>query len=96
VPIWNYMAVHAHGRPVILDEPSAVRALLDQLVDKNEASLDPEWALRRLSDDYGERMMHTIVAFEMLLERLEAKVKLSQNKSAEMCLLVVLGGPQET
>ncbi len=86
VPTWNYVAVHAYGRPVILDDPSAVRALLDQLVDKNEASLDPAWALSRLSDDYVERMMRAIVAFEMPLERLEAKAKLSQNKSAEMRL----------
>ena len=85
VPTWNYVAVHAYGRPVILDDPSAVRALLDQLVDKNEADLDPPWKLSQ-ADDYVERMIGAIVAFEIPLERLEAKAKLSQNKSDEMRL----------
>ncbi len=85
VPTWNYVAVHAYGRPVILDDPSAVRALLDQLVDKNEADLDPPWKLSQ-ADDYVERMIGAIVAFEIPLERLDAKAKLSQNKSDEMRL----------
>ncbi|MBT5773389.1 MAG: FMN-binding negative transcriptional regulator [Dehalococcoidia bacterium] len=86
VPTWNYIAVHAYGRPLILDDPSAVRALLDQLVDTNEAGLDPQWSLSSQSDEYVERMMRAIVAFEIPLERLEAKAKLSQNKSDEMRL----------
>ena len=85
VPTWNYVAVHAYGRPLILDDPSAVRALLDQLVDTNEAGLTPPWKLSQ-ADGYVERMMRAIVAFEIPLERLEAKAKLSQNKSDEMRL----------
>ena len=80
VPTWNYVAVHAYGRPHILDAPREVRALLDRLVASNEAGLDPAWALSSQPDDYIERMMRAIVAFQMPLERLEAKAKLSQNK----------------
>lgn len=83
VPTWNYSSVHAYGRPRILDDPADVRALLDRLVESNEAGLDPEWRLDSQDDGYLEGMMRGIVAFELPIERLEAKAKLSQNKPEE-------------
>jgi transcriptional regulator len=80
VPTWNYVTVHAYGRPLILDDPAEVRALLDQLVDTNEAGLDPEWSLSSQADGYLEQRARGIVAFELPLERIEAKAKLSQNR----------------
>lgn len=83
VPTWNYLSVHAYGRPRILDEASEVRALLERLVDSNEAGLDPSWHLSSQDDAYLERMMRGIVAFEVPIERIEAKAKLSQNRPDE-------------
>ena len=84
VPTWNYVTVHAYGRPVILDDPAEVRALLDRLVDTNEAGLDPEWSLSSQAEDYLDLRARGIVAFELPLERIEAKAKLSQNKPDEV------------
>ena len=80
VPTWNYVSVHAYGRPRVLDAPDDVRALLEQLVDANEAGSDPAWRLDSQDESYVERMMRGIVAFELPVERFEAKAKLSQNK----------------
>lgn len=80
VPTWNYVTVHAYGRPIILDDPVEVHSLLNQLVDTNEAGLDPEWSLSSQTDEYIEQHARAIVAFELPLERIEAKAKLSQNK----------------
>lgn len=80
VPSWNYVSVHSYGRPRILDDPSEVRPMLERLVDTNESGLDPEWQLDSQEDDYVAKMMRGIVAFELPIERLEAKAKLSQNK----------------
>jgi len=80
VPTWNYVTVQAYGRPSILDDVEAVKALLHQLVDTNEAGLDPPWSLSSQAEEYVERMIRGIVAFELPVERFEAKAKLSQNK----------------
>src|ERR687885_603094 len=37
VPTWNYVAVHAYGRPRIVDDPSAVHRILRQTVDTHES-----------------------------------------------------------
>jgi len=83
VPTWNYVSVHAYGRPRILDEGLEARAVLERLVETHEADLDPSWRLDSQEDAYIERMMRGIVAFELPIERIEAKAKLSQNKPDE-------------
>ena len=83
VPTWNYVSVHAYGRPRIIEEASDVRALLGRLVETNERDLDPSWLLESQSDDYLARMLRGVVAFELPIERIEAKAKLSQNKPDE-------------
>jgi transcriptional regulator len=82
VPTWNYTAVHAYGRPHIVEDPARVRAILEQLVAVQESALDPPWTLDSQTDKYLSGMMRGIVAFEIPIERLEAKAKLGQNKSA--------------
>jgi transcriptional regulator len=80
VPTWNYSAVHAYGRPSVIDDPQRVRALLDRLVDCFESALTPPWSTARVGDEYIRRMSQAIVAFEMPITRLEGKRKLGQNR----------------
>ena len=80
VPTWNYVTIHAYGRPRVLEDPGEVRSLLEQLVGVNEAPLPEPWNIDHLSDKYLTGMMKGIVAFEMPLTRLEGKFKLSQNR----------------
>ncbi len=82
VPTWNYVAVHAYGLPRVIEEPERVRALLDRLVAVQEAGLDPAWSTAGLTEKYMAGMQRGLVAFEIPVSRLEAKAKLSQNKTA--------------
>lgn len=80
VPTWNYVTVHAHGRPTIINEKSRVRALLDQLVDEHEAKLHPHWSTKQ-ADAHVQQQLEHIVEFEMEITHMEGKFKLSQNRS---------------
>lgn len=82
VPTWNYVAVHAYGTAVIVEEPNAVRDILWRLVDQNEAANGTDWRMGGLKSDYLAGMMRAIVAFEIPISRLEGKAKLSQNRDA--------------
>jgi transcriptional regulator len=82
VPTWNYVAVHAYGKPEIItraDAPALMDKMIEGMVDTYEASYKPHW--QGLSEKYREGMMNGIIGFEMTVTQLEGKYKLSQNKS---------------
>jgi transcriptional regulator len=79
VPTWNYVTVHAYGKPKIVEEPERVRELLDELIGTYEG--EKGWNSSHLSEKYMDGMMRGIVAFEIEITRLEGKMKLSQNRS---------------
>jgi transcriptional regulator len=83
VPTWNYSVVHAHGtvRPL---EDSALRELLAELSRTYEGDRPGAWRMDSLPEDYLAKMMRAIVGFEMQVERLEGKFKLSQNRPEEI------------
>jgi transcriptional regulator len=80
VPTWNYAAVHAYGVPHLVEEPAAVRSILEAMVQTYEAPFDAPWPMD-LPDDFVERMMKAIVGFEITITRLDGKLKLGQNRS---------------
>lgn len=80
VPTWNYTAVHAYGLPHLIEDETHIRAMLHDLVDYHEQSRTPAWELNA-PDDYMDRQIKAIVAFEIPITRLEGKYKLSQNRS---------------
>jgi transcriptional regulator len=83
VPTWNYIAVHAYGtaRPL---GPEATRALLDELSARHEGALAPKppWTLAKLPPERIDQLVRAILAFELPIEQLEGKAKLSQNRTA--------------
>ncbi len=79
VPTWNYMVVHAYGNPRLLREDAAKRNALAELVEFHEAGAGNPWRLD-LPEDYLARMTDQIVAFQIVVDRLEGKFKLSQNR----------------
>jgi transcriptional regulator len=81
VPSWNYEVVHASGTPQRQGDPAAVRALLERSAAVFEAGAVEPWTLASVTADYVTGMQRGIVAFEIPIERLEGKRKLSQNKA---------------
>ena len=80
VPTWNYTAVHVYGVPQIVENEGEMRVMLRELVANHERGRSPEWTME-LPEDYLQTMMKSIVGFEMKIERIEGKFKLSQNRS---------------
>lgn len=81
VPTWNYMVVHAHGIPRVIADDERIREVLGALVATHEAAFEAPWPMD-LPDQYMRKMMRGIVAFEIPINRLEGKFKLSQNRPA--------------
>ena len=54
--------------------------MLSELVANHESGHDPEWKMN-LPDDYVQKMVKSIVVFEIPIERVEGKFKMSQNRS---------------
>ena len=83
VPTWNYIAVHAWGRPRTLDAAADVRRVLDDLSARNEGRIAGKkpWTIDKLPAETYAEMALAIVAFEMPIERIEGKWKLNQNRS---------------
>jgi transcriptional regulator len=82
VPTWNYVAVHATGTGVLVEDPEQVKTLLADLVRTYESARPAAWSFESLAADYLAGMQRGIVAFEIPVERLEGKAKLSQNRDA--------------
>ena len=81
VPTWNYTTVLAHGRLVIRREPEWLLANVRGLVDRHEAGRAQPWSTDDAPAGYVETQARAIVGIELQITRLEAKRKLSQNRS---------------
>jgi len=81
VPTWNYAVVHAYGVPTVFSEHERVISLLRETVAAHEASLEHPWP-GDLPDDFRDKLIQGIVAFEIPVTRMEGKFKLGQNRSA--------------
>jgi transcriptional regulator len=79
VPTWDYVAVHAYGRPRIVEGPDRVMVMLEALVGQYEGGMEPGWSLASQDGEWLRRLAGGIVAFEMVVERVDAKAKLGQN-----------------
>ena len=79
VPTWNYAAVHLYGEPTLFTDEESLRATLVRMINTFESSYMAQWS--ELSEQYQSRMMKHIVGFDIKVKRLEAKFKLSQNRT---------------
>jgi transcriptional regulator len=79
VPTWNYIAIHAYGTATLIDDPNEKAELLEQTIQFYEADYLKQWA--GLPQDFKLNMMKGVVGFEIIVDDLQAKKKLSQNKT---------------
>jgi transcriptional regulator len=79
VPTWNYVVVHAYGRPRVMnDDRLAVH--LRALVAKYEGAKG--WSTDSLPGEVMAKLQQQIVGFEMEMTRLQGKWKLGQNRTS--------------
>lgn len=83
VPTWNYAVVHAHATARLLDVDELHAALIE-LSNQYESGRAKPWKATDLPASYMEGMLSGIVGFELTVQRIEGKLKLSQNRPAEV------------
>lgn len=81
VPTWNYSVVHLRGRITVHDDPAWVRDLVTRLTERHEQPRAEPWAVTDAPADYVEKNLRPIVGVEVVVTAVEAKAKLSQNRS---------------
>ena len=80
VPTWNYAAVHAYGRPQVMQDKDWLRRHVGELTAQQEASEARPWAVTDAPDSFIDVMLRGIVGFRFDIARLEGKWKMSQNR----------------
>ncbi len=83
VPTWNYAAVHAYGRPEVIEDKDWLRRHVGELTTQQEASEPAPWALADAPESFIAAMLRGIVGFRFPVARLEGKWKMSQNRKME-------------
>ena len=79
VPTWNYVAVHAYGSVRVCDSPADRLAIVRRLIQHTDAGYLPQFDA--LPPDFVESKLKGIVAFEIDVDELQARFKLSQDRS---------------
>ena len=82
VPTWNYAVVHAHGMLELARDPADTRAILDAMIHRFESVRASPWQ-PGLERGRLDALVNAIVGFRMKVKRIDAKFKLSQNRSPE-------------
>ena len=80
VPTWNYAVAHVHGRVELMRDTAETRALLEEMIARYEAGRAQPWRLQ-LEGRALQAMLDAIVGFRLAVERIDVKLKLSQNRS---------------
>lgn len=80
VPTWNYEVVHVHGRLTVQDDEKFIRGVLARLTRSHEAQESQPWKMGHSAPEYIDGMVKAVVGIQVLIERMEGKSKLSQNR----------------
>jgi transcriptional regulator len=91
VPTWNYVVVHAHGIPRIIENRERILQILNQLTDVHEAEQALPWKVSDAPQDFMDRILQSIVGVEIPIAKLVGKWKVSQNRPEPDKLGVVAG-----
>ncbi|MFJ9820656.1 FMN-binding negative transcriptional regulator [Streptomyces sp. NPDC101151] len=83
VPTWNYVTAHVYGRLVVHDDPAWIAARIRRLTDRHEADGAEPWSVDQAPAKFIEGRLRAVVGIEVVISRVEAKSKLSQNQPRE-------------
>ena len=78
VPTWNYAVAHLRGRLDIFDDEASLGDLVARLSQHFEATVGSDWEFDP-TDARQHAMLRGIVGFRFVPDRVDIKLKLSQN-----------------
>jgi transcriptional regulator len=82
VPTWNHVTAHLYGTPELLSDDENFR-VLTRLVDHFENDM-PHPVHLHVDEDGARRVAKGTVGLRLKVERFDARLKLSQNKTPEV------------
>lgn len=80
VPTWNYAAVHAYGRLETVQDKDWLLAHVSELSDQQEAPYAAPWSTGDAPANFLDGLVRGIVGLKLTINRLEGKLKMSQNR----------------
>lgn len=80
VPTWNYSTAHVYGTLVVHEDPAWLAGQVRRLTGVHEAGFDHPWSVDDAPERYIAGQLRAIVGIELVISRIEAKAKLSQNR----------------
>jgi transcriptional regulator len=96
VPTWNYQTVHLSGPVTFHQDAEWLRALVTRLTRLHEDGRPHPWAVTDAPPEYIDGQLRAIVGVELQITSVEAKQKLSQNRSEPDRAGVVSGLREES
>ena len=81
VPTWNYETVHLTGTIAFHQDAEWLRTLVTRLTRLHEGGREHPWAVSDAPPEYIDGQLRAIVGMELTITSIEAKQKLSQNRS---------------
>lgn len=81
VPTWNYSTAHVYGELVIHDDAGWLAGNVRHLTGLHEDGRADPWAVDDAPEKFIAGQLRAIVGVELVISRIEAKEKLSQNRS---------------
>lgn len=81
VPTWNYVAVHVHGSVRAVTDREWIHDQVTSLTDLMEETRSEPWSVRDAPDAFIQKQLSSICGLVVTIDRMEAKAKLSQNRT---------------
>jgi len=95
VPTWNYVAVHIYGELLIQDDVEWINNAVHRLTERHESTRSAPWQVDDAPQEYLDAQLKAIVGVELKIQRIEAAVKMSQNKTEADASGVIRGFSDE-
>ena len=80
VPTWNYAVAHVHGQARVVEERGWMLDMLERLSAVQEAGQPQPWQMADAPADFMDRLLRAIVGIEISIDRIEGKLKASQDE----------------
>lgn len=96
VPTWNYVVAYAHGVARAIEGRGWMLAMLNRLTDAHETRRQLPWSVGDAPSSFIDQLMGAIVGIEIPIDRLEGKLKASQDEATPDRVGTVQGLQEET
>jgi transcriptional regulator len=81
VPTWDYVSIQFAGSVEVTEDVEELRKIVTGLTDFHESRREEQWQVSDAPESYINAQLHGIVGISMQITEINAKAKLSQNRS---------------